>query len=109
MVALEAVIISAHHCCLPASAEVPQQVQQGACSCLILALLPQGLEHKSSEANHTHTNGSLPKSALSQQSLQEKLAGSKALSAQAANFSPSGQKSMLPDSNGNSEEIIVQG
>lgn len=75
----------------------------------MLLVLLQGLEHKSSEANHSHTNGSMPKSALSQQSLQEKLAGSKALSAQAANFSPSGQKSMLPDSNGNSEEIIVHG
>lgn len=69
----------------------------------------QGQEHKSSETDHTHTNGSLPKSALSLQSIQEKLAGSKSLSAQAPKFSPGSQKSMLPESNGNSEEIIVHG
>ena len=69
----------------------------------------QGQEHKSSETDHTQTNGSLPKSALSLQSIQEKLAGSKSLSAQAPNFSPGSQKSMLPESNGNSEEIIVHG
>ena len=67
-------------------------------------------EHKSSSVDHSHTNGSLPKSALTQQSLQGKLNGSKTLSAQAPKFSPgSSPSSMLSASNGNNDEIVVQG
>ena len=79
------------------------------CDMILFMAVLQGHEHKVAETDHIQTNGSLPMSALSQQSLQEKLAGSKSLSAQAPKFSPGSQKSMLPESNGTSEEIIVHG
>ncbi|KAL0019236.1 hypothetical protein WJX79_003583 [Trebouxia sp. C0005] len=67
-------------------------------------------EQKAGDVDHTQTNGSLPKSALNQSLQGEKLNGSKTLSAQAPNFSPSSSPaSMLPSSNSNSEEIPVQG
>ena len=70
----------------------------------------QGQENKTTEHDQSHTNGSLPKPALTQQSSQGKLSGPKSLSAQAPKFSPgSSQSSMVPESNGNSEEIVVHG
>lgn len=70
----------------------------------------QGQEQKGSEADHSQTNGSLPKSAPQHSSQGENSKGSKTLSASAPKFLPSSSPAnILHESNGNSEEIIVQG